>query len=164
MADEAVKDVAPVEPAAAKQEGMPGNFAERLFRLENINNGLAKRVEFLEDANTKLQTQIREEAMRLLGMSFCSIGEQMLTAATSMHTFKAEVVSDERPVNDQTFYARRVDPSNPKLWAYHVLQGGQAVDVILERLAAPMNAAIQQLIATIPVETASVAFNVYKVA
>lgn len=163
MVDDANKEVATAEPLAPPPAERPsGNTAERLFRLEQTNGALQKRIEFLEESQAKTSLLIREEAMRLLGMTFCSIGEQLLTATASAHTYKAEVVSDERPINDQSFYARRVDPTNPGLWAYHILQGGQAVDVILERLAEPMRRAIQALIATVPVDVASVAFNLYK--
>jgi hypothetical protein len=159
MADEANKEIAALE---APVERPAGNTAERLFRLEQMNGALQKRIEFLEENQTKNPLLIREEAMRLLGLTFCSIGEQLLTGATSCHTYKAVVVSDEQPINDQSFYARRVDPTNPGLWAYHVLQGGQAVDVILERLAEPMRVAIKTLVASIPADVESVAFNVYK--
>lgn len=153
----------PIEPLAPPPRPEAGNTPERLHYLEKQVATQAKRIEFLENANRDLILNVREEAMRLLGTAFGTLGEQLLVGAVARHKYKAEECNAERPINEQTFYARQITPGQ---WAYHVMQpsanGDVATEVVLERLASPMAVAVQEFISKLPADTPSVAFNVYR--
>lgn len=165
MADE--KQQAPVPPleALGKLPREPGNTPDRLFRLEQQLGMVQQRVQHLEDENAHLKQTVREESMRILGMAFASIGEQMIIGATAGHKFQAVECDDKHPINDETFYVRRVSDTELRV---HVLrkdvQSGKeiTVDVEVPKLPAGMAKAITEFLAKVPADVPSLAFNVYR--
>lgn len=160
MADEK-KTIEPLTPPPKPREA--GNTPERLHHLEQLVATQGQRIQFLEEANRDLMLTVREEAMRLLGTAFGTLGEQMLIGAVARHKYTVQECGEAHPINEQTFYARQLTEGQ---WAYHVMQpsanGELATEVVLERLAEPMANAVREFISKLPAETPSVAFNVYR--
>lgn len=142
-----------------------GNTPDRLHRLEQQLGMVQERVKFLEGENAHLKQNIREESMRILGMAFASIGEQMIIGATAGHRFSVHECDDQHPINDETFFVRRTAPDELRV---HIMrkdintQAEVAVDVDVPKLPAGMAKAITEFLATVPADVESLAFNVYR--
>ncbi|MNF23933.1 hypothetical protein D3C81_199730 [compost metagenome] len=154
MADE--KEV--VEGVAEAAVPEAGNTAERLFALEQKIGLLQERVKFLEEHNAQVQLNVREEAMRLLGMTFATMGENLLTSAAARYKYTVCQVGEQHPINDQTFYATREGAK----WAYHILEKGEIKPFEVSGMVEPMRKAVLEFMMTLPPELASVAFNAYR--
>lgn len=152
-------------PSLAQPPRETGNTPDRLFRLEQQLGMFGQRIQHLEEENAHLKQTIREESMRILGMAFASIGEQMIIGATAGHKFQAVECDDAHPINDETFYVRRISPEELRV---HVMrkdvQSGKevTVDVEVSKLPAGMAKAITEFLAKVPADVPSLAFNVYR--
>jgi hypothetical protein len=157
--DKEVEVVEGVTEAESPPEREAGNTPERLYQLERQIGGLTERVKFLEEHNTQLLLNVREEAMRLLGMTFATMGENLLTSAVARHKYTAHVIDGKDHVaNDQTFYATREGTK----WSYHILKGEEITPFELSGVTEPMRKAMLELMMATPPETKSLAFNVYR--
>lgn len=134
------------------------NEAERLFKIENELGMLKQRTQFLEEKLADLNSLVRSEVMRTLGIVFGQLSESMLTAVASSMRYTAVAISDEEPVNDQTFYAVRTEG----VWKYHIMQGEEMKPFNLTGVVEAMREAMIEFITRVPEGVDSVAFNIYK--
>ncbi|MNE81302.1 hypothetical protein D3C80_1779410 [compost metagenome] len=96
--------------------------------------------------------------MRLLGMTFATMGENLLTSAAARYKYTVCQVGEQHPINDQTFYATREGAK----WAYHILEKGEIKPFEVSGMVEPMRKAVLEFMMTLPPELASVAFNAYR--
>jgi len=142
----------------------PTGTDDRLLRLEELAAVQGQRIEQLEQLNADLKQLIRNEAMRLLGMTLGTVGEQLLLGATAKHTYMVQECNDEHPINSDTFYARRVGTE----WLTHMVREDHEthtqhnVAVELTKLPPNMATQIKSFLAALPAGVSALAFNVYR--